>query len=74
MSSDDQRIRVIEEARDYLRGHFAEKVGIPFLARQAQLSPPHFAALFKRHVGFPALKYQTQLRMSRSRELGEFRW
>lgn len=69
VSSDDQRIRVIEEARDYLRGHFAEKVGVSFLARQAQLSPSHFAALFKRQVGFPALRYQTQLRMSRAREL-----
>ena len=69
VSGDKQRISVIEEARDYLRGHFAEKVSVTSLARKAQISPSHFAALFKRQVGFPVLKYQTQLRMSRAREL-----
>ena len=69
VGGDDQRISVIEEARDYLRGNFAEKVSVTSLARKAQISPSHFAALFKRHVGFPVLKYQTQLRMSRAREL-----
>lgn len=69
MSVGDRRMSVIEEARDYLRVHFAEKVSVASLAKKAQLSPSHFAALFKRQVGFPVLKYQTQLRMSRARVL-----
>ncbi|MBK4347119.1 AraC family transcriptional regulator [Lacisediminihabitans changchengi] len=67
--SDDHRIRVIEDARDFLRGHFTERVSIASLAAKAQLSPSHFSALFRRQVGFPVLQYQTQLRMSRAREL-----
>jgi AraC-like DNA-binding protein len=68
-SEDDRRAGVIEDARDYLRGHIAERISVASLAQKAQLSPSHFAALFKRQVGFPVLKYQTQLRMSRAREL-----
>ncbi|ASD23631.1 hypothetical protein B7495_17120 [Cryobacterium sp. LW097] len=35
----------------------------------SRLSGSHFAALFKSRIGYPALQYQTQLRMARAREL-----
>lgn len=60
---------VIEHAVDYLRAHLAEHVSVPELAAMASLSSSHFSALFKRHVGYPVLQYQTMLRMARAREL-----
>ncbi|WP_172582156.1 helix-turn-helix domain-containing protein [Subtercola boreus] len=63
------RMSVIDEARDYLRSHLTERISIGHLAERATLSPSHFAALFREQVGFPVLKYQTQMRMARAREL-----
>ncbi|MDR6972913.1 AraC family transcriptional regulator [Leifsonia shinshuensis] len=60
---------VIEHATAYLRAHIADRVTVPELAAMASLSTSHFSALFKRHVGYPVLQYQTMLRMSRAREL-----
>jgi AraC family transcriptional regulator of arabinose operon len=38
-------------------------------AAMSRLSGSHFAALFKSRIGYPALQYQTQLRMARALEL-----
>ena len=59
----------VDLARAYLRDHFAEQVGVAALAAMAALSPSHFSAVFRRQVGMPVLRYQTQLRMTRAREL-----
>lgn len=59
----------IERAKDYLQQHLAERSSVAELADMARLSPSHFATLFRRQVGLPVLAYQTQLRMSRAREL-----
>lgn len=39
------------------------------LAAMSRLRGSHFAALFKSRTGYPALQYQTKLRMARVREL-----
>lgn len=59
----------IEAARDYLRRHLDEQISVAALADRAALSPSHFAALFRRQVGMPVLRYLTGLRMARAREL-----
>lgn len=64
-----QRSGVVERTRDYLQGHLAERASVADLAAMARLSPSHFATLFRQEVGLPVLQYQTQLRMSRAREL-----
>lgn len=58
-----------DRAGDYLREHLSERVSVADLADMAQLSPSHFAALFRRRFGIPVLRYQTELRMARAREL-----
>lgn len=68
-SRSDESGDVIEHAMEYLRAHIADRVSIPELAAMASLSTSHFSALFKRHVGYPVLQYQTMLRMGRAREL-----
>jgi AraC-like DNA-binding protein len=65
----DARSSVIEKARDYLRNHLDERVSLADLAAMASMSTSHFSVLFRRQIGFPVLKYQTQLRMARAREL-----
>jgi AraC family transcriptional regulator, arabinose operon regulatory protein len=66
--ADDSR-DVIDHAVEYLRAHIVDHVSVPELAAMATLSSSHFSALFKRHVGYPVLQYQTMLRMARAREL-----
>lgn len=65
----DEAGDVIDHATEYLRAHIADRVTVPELAAMASLSTSHFSALFKRHVGYPVLQYQTMLRMGRAREL-----
>ena len=59
----------IERAKAYLQEHLADRASVAELAAMARLSPSHFASLFRGQVGLPVLAYQTQLRMSRAREL-----
>ncbi|GAB3536726.1 hypothetical protein GCM10027403_18370 [Arthrobacter tecti] len=68
-TSSSTRNEVIDEAAAYLRAHFLERTSVARLAVRANLSPSHFAALFAKQIGVPVLRYQTQLRMARAREL-----
>jgi AraC family transcriptional regulator of arabinose operon len=63
------RTDAIQQAQQYLREHLATRISVAELAALAQLSPSHFAALFRRATGTGVLQYQTRLRMSRAREL-----
>ena len=63
------RTDAIQQAQQYLREHLATRISVAELAALAQLSPSHFAALFRRATGTGILQYQTRLRMSRAREL-----
>lgn len=60
---------VVDRAREYLQGHLDDRVSVADLAAMASLSPSHFAAVFKQQAGIPVLQFQTQLRMTRAREL-----
>jgi AraC family transcriptional regulator of arabinose operon len=63
------RISAVGQAQEYLRQHVIERVTIEELAALARLSPSRFAARFREETGSTPLKYQTQLRMARAREL-----
>jgi AraC family transcriptional regulator of arabinose operon len=65
----DGRYAVIDRAAEHLRTHIDDDVSVTELAAMSRLSGSHFAALFKSRIGYPALRYQTQLRMARAREL-----
>ncbi|MEA9985778.1 AraC family transcriptional regulator [Subtercola sp. RTI3] len=65
----NERSDSIDQAAQFLRDHIDERIDVAQLAALAQLSPSHFAALFKKQFGYPVLQYQTQLRMARAREL-----
>ncbi|HEY4269699.1 MAG TPA: AraC family transcriptional regulator [Galbitalea sp.] len=68
-TTSDATSDVIDQAAAYLRAHINEHVSVAELSAMARLSSSHFSALFKKHIGYPVLQYQTQLRMARAREM-----
>lgn len=68
-SSAGSKPSVIEQAKEYLRHNYAESIPVGELAAMSRLSPSHFATLFKQQVGTPVIKYQTDVRMAKAREL-----
>jgi AraC-like DNA-binding protein len=68
-TTSDSSTDAIDQAAAYLRAHISEHISVAELSAMARLSSSHFNALFKRHIGYPVLQYQTQLRMARAREM-----
>lgn len=56
---------------ELMRSRLAEDISLDELAADAQLSPFHFARMFKQSVGVPPRVYLTQLRMEKACELLE---
>lgn len=54
---------------ELLNDRLDEKISLADLADEFNLSPFHFARLFKRATGYPPHEYQLQLRITRAREL-----
>jgi AraC-like DNA-binding protein len=59
----------VHAAMAYLRENLTTRAGVPELAEMANLSPSHFAALFKSTTGMGVIAYLTRLRSARAREL-----
>lgn len=58
-------------SQELMRARMSEDITLDELAAEAQLSPFHFARMFKQSVGVPPRVYLTQLRMERACELLE---
>lgn len=56
-------------ALDYINDHLGEDVTLSSLAQLVNLSPSHFNALFKQHVGLPPYQYILHQRVSRAKAL-----
>ena len=61
----------IERCVDYMAQHLDKPLQVATLAAQANISPSHFFALFKRQIGSAPMDYFTRLRMQRARQLLE---
>jgi transcriptional regulator GlxA family with amidase domain len=61
----------IERCVDYMTQHLDKPLQVATLAAQANISPSHFFALFKRQIGSAPMDYFTRLRMRRARQLLE---
>lgn len=57
--------------QELMRARLSEDISLDELAAEAQLSPFHFARMFKQSMGVPPRVYLTQLRMERACELLE---
>jgi AraC family transcriptional regulator len=56
-------------ATTYIQKHLNERIPIGTLARLVRLSPFHFCRVFKRSLGMPPHRYQTNLRVERAKVL-----
>ena len=61
----------IEQSVAYMTQHLDKPLQVATLAAQANISPSHFFALFKRRIGSAPMDYFTRLRMQRACRLLE---
>lgn len=59
----------VEQAVEHLRATTPHRTSVDSLAAMVGLSPSQFSWLFRRQVGVAPLRYQSDLRMARAREL-----
>jgi AraC-like DNA-binding protein/ligand-binding sensor protein len=60
---------VIQKARQYIRTHYAQKLGLEDVATHVGLSPAYFSRLFKEETGNSFSGYLASVRVERSKEL-----
>ena len=61
--------QALSRAFEYLVAHCVENISLKSLAGIANLSPFHFSRVFSQHFGMPPHAFQTQLRVSRAKQL-----
>lgn len=61
--------RTVLRCQELMRARLSEDISLDELAAEAQLSPYHFARMFKQSVGVPPRVYLTQLRIEKACEL-----
>lgn len=61
----------VSRARDYLEGHYAERVTLPQLAAQTSLSPFHLVRVFRRATGITPHAYLESVRIRHAQRLLE---
>lgn len=59
----------LRQVIDYINGHLEQNLSLAELAETAQLSPYHFARLFKQSTGFSPHKYHIHCRIERAKQL-----
>jgi two-component system response regulator YesN len=62
--------RIIDQAKEYINRHFAdEDISLYETAAYVNLSPSHFSSVFSKETGKSFIRYLTDLRMSKAREM-----
>jgi AraC-like DNA-binding protein len=59
----------VQRVREYLEAHFAENTSLDTLAQIADVSPFHLCRVFKDAMGVAPHAWQTQLRITRAKQL-----
>jgi two-component system response regulator YesN len=62
-------IKVIEQAKVWIREHIGEEISLQMLAAALHLNPYYVSRLFKQETGETYLEFTTRLRFERAREL-----
>jgi AraC family transcriptional regulator len=62
-------IHQLRKAEDYVAAHLSEEIPIEALAELVELSPSHFAHVFKETTGMPPLQFITRQRITRAQQL-----
>lgn len=64
-------VQAVAATIEFMSRHLHESLDVRTLAAQANLSPSHYSALFKRQTGYAPINYFTRLRMHRVCQLLE---
>ena len=62
-------IRQLRKVEDYVAEHLAEEISVERLAELVELSPSHFAHVFKETTGMTPLQFVTRQRITRAQQL-----
>lgn len=67
---DNTMRKVIEEAREYIREHYANsELSVEMLCRHLHMSPAYFSTVFKKETGQSYVNYLTEVRLKKAVEL-----
>ncbi|HWS42936.1 MAG TPA: response regulator [Pseudoflavonifractor sp.] len=62
--------RLVEEARDYIQGHYADSaLSVEALCQRLHISQSYFSTIFKQETGMSCVQYLTDVRMEKAAEL-----
>ncbi|NLY43568.1 MAG: response regulator [Clostridiaceae bacterium] len=62
--------RIIEQAKEYINKHYSdENISLNDIAAYVNISPSHFSTVFSRETGSSFIKYLTDLRINKAKEL-----
>ena len=62
-------IRQLRKVEDYIAEHLADEISVERLAELVELSPSHFAHVFKETAGMTPLQFVTRQRITRAQQL-----
>lgn len=65
----DYLCRQVIQAKQYMDEHYAEKIDLPQIAREAFLSTFHFIRIFKKLYGITPHQYLIAVRIKKAKEL-----
>ena len=67
---DNTTRKVIEEAKAYIREHYADsELSVEMLCRHLHMSPAYFSTVFKKETGQSYVNYLTEVRLKKAVEL-----
>ncbi|MDE7188401.1 MAG: response regulator, partial [Lachnospiraceae bacterium] len=67
---DNTTKKVIEEAKEYIRGHYSDpELSVEMLCRHLHMSPAYFSTMFKKETGQTYINYLTEVRLGKAVEL-----
>lgn len=61
--------QILNQAMEYIAEHTREKVTVPILAKQCNISSAHLSLLFRRHLRISPAAYIMQVKLEESRQL-----
>jgi len=63
------QVELIERARKYIEDHYADDISLYSAAEYLGVSQSHLSREFAKHIGEPAVKYLTKVRLEKAAEL-----
>lgn len=66
---EEKSSNVVEEAKEYIDGHYNKDVSLDDISRRVNISPYYFSKIFKEETGQNFIEYLTNVRIDKAKEL-----